>query len=447
MKSIIPFVIKIITSAIAIYTNMLLAKLLGLQYYGVFNSMLSVVFVIGLITDWGFSSYGAQLLAQKITKEEKILFINHSFSFRIILSVFFSLCYAIFCYLHFKQDIFYYLCGIPIILFNFLNPEWICRGIFRPDLASYRQFFFTLLNLASYFVIYKFLLPKYLSFLLYSANTLISYFIIIRNLRNVIHFNFIISTEWRELKLFFNKTSIFFLGYLVNNVFYTLGIIFLALFVSNAETGIYSSYYTLFSTLTAPIVITYTLFSPKVNELSNIFFWNKYFKVILNICLAGTVVLLFGEKLYSFFYPKEFVYKQEYNFLTVGIFICFCFEALFILTLIINNRPKLYFRLNLLGLCINLTGLSIIMYTNVLNAYNALFTLLSTQVIIIILAFILNKGLLKYLLNYDVIAFLICTCIIVIAMYLNIPIVYYATSILGMIYAAVSTVYTLRKLY
>jgi hypothetical protein len=87
------------------------------------------------------------------------------------------------------------------------------------------------------------------------------------------------------------------------------------------------------------------------------------------------------------------------------------------------------------------------MYTNVLNAYNALFTLLSTQAIIIILALIVNKVLLKYLLNYDVIAFLICTGVIVIAMYLNIPIVYYVISALGMIYAAVSTVYTLRKLY
>ena len=142
MKSIIPFVVRVISSLLAVVSNYILARHLGIAVFGIYSGMLSVVFIINLITDWGFNSYGSQMLAQQ-QESSKSMFITKALSFKITLSIVFSFFYLIFCFVKFGGN-WYYLLGTPLILLSFLNPEWICRGVLMPHLASYRQLIFRL---------------------------------------------------------------------------------------------------------------------------------------------------------------------------------------------------------------------------------------------------------------------------------------------------------------
>ena len=93
MKSLIPFIIRFSASFLAVFTNYIIAKHLGIGVYGIYASMLSVTFLINTITDWGFNAYGSQMLAQLNTTNQKNNFVLQVLHFKLFLSVFFSIFY------------------------------------------------------------------------------------------------------------------------------------------------------------------------------------------------------------------------------------------------------------------------------------------------------------------------------------------------------------------
>src|SRR4051812_44877835 len=137
MKSLIPFAARFISAVLAIVSTFYLTRILGVQLFGTYSAMLSATFFFNLFTDWGFNLYGAQMLAGQANNFERGKFLIQAISLKAILSLVFSGLYLVMS-MFFFENTFFFLLGLPIILFSFLNPEWVCRGVMLPHFVGYR---------------------------------------------------------------------------------------------------------------------------------------------------------------------------------------------------------------------------------------------------------------------------------------------------------------------
>ena len=380
-------------------SNYILARHLGIAVFGIYSGMLSVVFIINLITDWGFNAYGSQMLAQQ-QESSKSMFITKALSFKIVLSIFFSVIYLIFCFVKFGSN-WYYLLGTPLILLSFLNPEWICRGILMPHLASYRQLIFSVFNICCFALVYFLRLPKIMVFLLYGFSMISSCWMILMLVKKHLPFRLLDTQGVFDNKEILKNTSMYFYGYLVNNVNYTGGIIVLTIFSIPETVGAYSSYYTIFSTVVSPIIIVYGLFAPKVSSLPAQQFYTKYFKTVINVLAVGTILYINGGILYGLFYPKTFLFNHVTNILVSAVFVMYCLENMFTVNAILVNEPKIYFRINLLGLVVNALCFCYLIASHNLSAQSAFISLLVSQVLMFVVSSYSYSHLLKYLFNKE----------------------------------------------
>lgn len=395
MKSILPFLVRFSASFFAIFTNYIVAKHLTLHLYGVYSSMLSLTYLFNIFTDWGFNSFGSQMIAQLNSYSKRNLFITQAISFKILLSVIFSIVYLIFCFYTFERNS-YLLFGLPIILFSFLNFEWITRGFLLPELSSYRQLLFSFLNIAIFYFIYYFKLPKYLMFIFYSFNVIFShtylYLIFAKKQRTT----FLNKRLLRPKFEFVANTSLYFYGFLINNLNYLMGAVVLTFFSTPNNVGLYASFYNLFSTLVAPVVIAYSLFSPKFHLLTNEQYFSKYFKVISFLIVSGIIFYINGRFFYNLFYPNSFIFKSNINILMCGIFIMYCLENSVNINYILDRNPKKYFIVNVIGAIIGITSFSFLIIYKTLNVESALFTLLFIQLAMFLISMLEYKHLARY---------------------------------------------------
>lgn len=449
MKSLIPFIIRFSASFLAVFTNYIIAKHLGISVYGIYASMLSVTFLINIITDWGFNAYGSQMLAQLSTTSQKNNFVQQVLHFKLFLSIFFSILYVLFCIVFFKQPL-YYLIGTPIILFSFLNPEWVCRGLLLPHMASYRQIIFSGLNIIIFYLLYRFSLPQYLVFIGYTFNMVISFYTIVWLLRHKIYFNVFKRKALLSLPSFglVKNTSVYFYGYLANNVNYVLGILMLTLFSTSSEVGIYASYYNIFTTLVAPIMITYGLFAPKVHTIKAKVFYNNYFLVICCILVAGIVFYVNGAFFYNLFYPKSFAFNSKTNTLAACVFVLFCFENLFVVSAILDSKPAIYFRSNAIALVVGITFYIFFIITKNLTAQTCLICLVIIQSSMCLASLVIYKNLIAFLNNRIILSFFLGAIILLVVNFLNISIyVTLCLSFLLLLFGAFNVFKVLKNLY
>lgn len=446
MKSIIPFIVRVVASFLAVISNYILAKYLGKAVFGIYSGMLSVVFIINLITDWGFNSYGSQMLAQQNNKEEKSLFVTNVISFKLLLSIFFSVIYLGICLIKFTDN-WYYLLGTPLILFSFLNPEWICRGFLMPQMASYRQLIFAIANILFFSAAYFLHLPSIVVFILYSFNTIISCSIILFFVKKDFPFKLFNTKNVLNNRDIHRSTSMYFYGYLLNNVNYTGGIIVLTFFSIPEVVGTYSSYYNIFSTVVSPIVIVYGLFAPKVATFAKNQFYSGYFKTIISVLAIGVVFYINGGILYKIFYPKAFVFDSAINYLAAGVFVMYCLENLFAANAIFSNKPKVYFTINLVGLLANAICFCYLIATKNLSAQTAFASLFISQVIMFFSSLYSYSNLLKYFLNKETLAIVTLLIILGIIQVAHLAILIYVLSAIMLVWMGLRTFYLIKNLY
>lgn len=423
MKSLIPFIIRFSASFVAIFTNYIIAKHLGISVYGIYASMLSIVFLINIITDWGFNAYGSQMLAQLTTTTQKNDFVQKALHLKLFLSVIFGFSYMLFCITFFKQPL-YYLLGTPIILFSFLHPEWVCRGLLLPHMASYRQIIFSGLNIVIFYLLYRFSLPQYLVFIGYAFNTILSFYIIVWILKDIISFNIFKGKTVFTLPSFglVKNTSIYFYGYLANNINYVLGILMLTLFSNSSEVGVYASYYNIFTTLVAPIIITYGLFSPKVHVTKPNVFYTNYFLVISCILVAGIVFFVNGAFFYHLFYPKSFAFNGKTNIFAACVFVLYCLENLFVVSAILDSKPAIYFRSNAIALSVGIVFFSFFIVTKNLTAQTCFVCLISIQSTMCLASLVTYKNLIAFLNNRIIFGLFLVASILLLVNFLNVSI-------------------------
>ncbi len=400
MKSIIPFFVRIVASFTAVFTNFILAKHLGVEVFGIFSGMLSIVFIINLITDWGFNAYGAQLLAQKTSLHEQNEFVNNVVAFKCILSVVFTILYILFCIVGAKQPLYY--TGALLILLSFINPEWICRGMYFPDMAGYRQLLFSVLNISFFYVLYWLHAPFWLTFVSYTLNTVVSFGIVLFWVQRKS------GLQWPLRRFSIKKiqhsgivkhTSVYFYGFLLNNFNYTSGIVVLTFLVNAHSVGVYASYYNIFATLVAPVAISYGLFAPKAHLMDAKSFFTDYFVVIIYMMAAGIIFYFFGQFFYKLFYPTSFYFDAKLNILAASVFVLYCLENLFVVCGVLQQKPKQYLICNAVGLITVLSMYVFLFFTHRLSVHTALLTIAVMQMVMLVVSFYWYGYLVKYLLQ------------------------------------------------
>ncbi len=400
MKAIIPFIVRVLTAMIAVVSNYFVSLVLGVEFFGLYSSMLSITFVLGLFSDWGLSVYGAQLLASSEDKKE---FINQSLNLKFWLCLICIIPYLWFCFEN-KEHFILLITGLPIIILSFLNPEWIARGLMKPNTAAYRQLLFSVLNVSCFLLIYYLSLPKIVVFISYTFNTIFSFTIIYQYLKKIEFFGIIFNKNPFEI---LNKTTFYFGGYLANNLVYTTGAIMLTLFGTNETMGIYSSYYNIFATIIAPAAITFGLFNPKVKIITKELFYKDYISVMLFVIVVGIVFYLNGNFFYNIFYPKSFIYYSNINSLACFTFIFYCLENIFVVNSILIKKPKTYLMKNLAGIAVVIICWIYLIISKNINVENAFRVLLFAQIVMFGIGLILYSNLISYLKKMDILLFII----------------------------------------
>ncbi len=413
MKAIVPFAAKLITSILAVVYTYYVSKHLDKEFFGTYSSMLAITFVLSLITDWGFNVFGSQMIAQKLSHSEKIEFIHEAIYTKFWLCVFCSIIYLVICL--FSSNGLYYLMGLPILFFGFLNSEWIARGLMQPQVAGYRQLIFSILNVCIFYLIYYFNFPKLINFIAYSLNSLISFLIIIPLIKNEINFSAFFKSKQFVLKnIRVKTTSIFFFGYVLNNLVYTSGILLLTFLSTDTVVGTYSSFYNVFATVIAPAAIAFSLFNPKKHVLSDNEFYKNYYLVMLSVILFGIVFYLKGDLFYHVFYPKNFEYNTQLNVFAAIAFVLYCIENMFVVNTIFNNSPKKYLKINLLGLSVLLISWFIFYSSNQVSAISAFKALVIAQAAMIVFSFFYYPKLAYYLKGKKLFSILLLICLAVV---------------------------------
>ncbi len=388
MKSLIPFLNKVITSLLAVITNYVVAKHLGVEDFGIYSSVLSLTFILNLFSDWGINLYGPQILANSLKKEEFIITAN---SFKFTLSI---LCTLLFLLISlFQKNYTFFLLSIPLVAFNYLNPEWVAKGMLHPHIASYRQLVFSILNLVLVLLLHYFKANSFFIIIAYVSSTLISYLIFAFHYKSFGIFKI-------NLKLpifrFFKDTKTIFFGFLLNNLIYSLGIILLNNFGSSGkEAGVFSSYYSIFTNVVAPIMIVFSLIAPLVDS-TNDSSTKKYFKIfnqlILLFIVIGIVFYTYNNLFYNILFPSTFQFNDELNKISSLNFMLFCVEQLVVAKFILVNEKRRYLISNIIGSSIFIITWFICLISNVdISAKTVMLIMAISQLSMIVYGFIFNK--------------------------------------------------------
>lgn len=379
MKSIIPFAARIVSALLAVISTYYLTRVLGVEQFGVYSAMLSTTFFFNLFTDWGFNLYGPQMLSAFGSRAEKEGFLKDAISLKIVLSILFSCIYFLMAVFVFKNTLLY-LIGLPLILLSFLNPEWVARGIMLPHFVGYRQLIFSVLNVTGFIVIYFAKIPGYTAFFLYTLNTIVSFLIVIIAIKKrKLQFSTAPFKTVRPYVLLKN-TSLYFYGFLVNSLNYICGVILLEVFLSSRATGVYSSYYNILTNVITPVAITYGLFAPKFGTEINKDLLTRYYKIIGYVVLAGIVFFFNFKIFYNLFYPSSFNFEPSISTVVALVFVFYCIEYLLVIHSIFLKEPKSYFKINLLGLSVNIACNFYFIYSNQFSVRNSFICLLISQV-------------------------------------------------------------------
>jgi PST family polysaccharide transporter len=386
MKSVVPFASRLVSAVFAVISTFYLTRILGVQAFGTYSAMLSATFFFNLFTDWGFNLYGPQMLAGHANSLERGKFLLGAISLKAILSAVFSGLYIVMA-IFFFQNTFFFLLGLPIILFSFLNPEWVCRGVMLPHFVGYRQLIFSVLNVVAFLLIYFSKLPPFLAFTLYTTNTLISFIIIIFLLKKSdVFYNRPIKFHASSSLSLLKRTSLYFYGFLLNNLIYTAGIVVLEIFLNSGAAGVYSSYYNIFTNLVTPVFITYSLFAPKMGLSPNKALLANYYSIIGYIVVGGFVFFLNFKFFYELFYPGSFSFDPEITLVVALVFIFYCLEYVFVIHAVFINDARSYLFINVVGVVVNFSIAIYLLYFHQLSVLNSFLCLLTSQICMTIFA-------------------------------------------------------------
>jgi O-antigen/teichoic acid export membrane protein len=395
MRNLHLYFAKGITSISTLLFNVCLAHISGVGHFGVFGLFLILTLLFNMASDWGFSVYGPVEINQVQSSQDKSVYIKQAFSFKVLITAISIVLYlfvtAVFYAINFQLLVF----GVIVLLSNLFNLDWVLRAFGYFGIVSIRQVVNAILNLLFVVSVYYFSLPVKFVFLFYGVSLLLSFafssiFLIKKQV--LFYAGFSMSKMLADTKQVVSRTKGAFGGIMVFNLVYSLNIPLLAFFSDSINTGIYTSYYTLFISVSAILTIAQDIGLPKYKTVSQELFYANY-NILLNIgAMCGAILLLAIPVYFRYIFPPEF----KVDLVTVSLMgilaYLYCCRLFFVHYYIINGMYKFFFWLNFIGAFFFSTITAGLILLHKYNYNTAIVSLLVSEVLIIVIAAVKRKN-------------------------------------------------------
>jgi len=294
-----------------------LVRILGAEKYGAVSFVLVVIQYIVLISSYGFSFSGTQLVAQNRNDKPRIEhFLSSILVIRFVISLFLSVLLfgAIYFIDGMSGDALLYVMSLGIVFGDILNPVWLFQGMEKMK-------YLTITNLISkgLFTILIFVLVKeesdyglvcLLTSVGYVVSGIISLIIALRLFQlkfvrpSIFDYTFQLKEGWH---IFISTLSI--------NLYRNSNILLLGLFTNDALVGLYAAAEKIIKALQAPISpiseALYPYFSHRIQEsgikqsIKAIFKIAKYY--IIALLPFTLLIIIFAEPLTQLVFGAAFI--------------------------------------------------------------------------------------------------------------------------------------------
>jgi O-antigen/teichoic acid export membrane protein len=423
VKKLSLYVAKGITTSSTLIVTVFVAKVSGVEFFGVFNLLLTLTFILNLVSDWGFPMYGPAEMNAHVSPEEKRTYLDKVNHFRFGLSLAISVIYLV-CLLLFYRHYFHLLVwGVLIVSSNFFNSDWVSRGYHLNEVSAIRQVVNAILNLVFVISIYYFKLPVISVFITYSVSIVTSYLvgvILLQKRNGNTYFAFRgWSFMFRHFPEVFTKTKYPFLGLLLFNIVYSLNVPLMAKFSLPYEASLYSSYYTIFSSAAALLLITQDVYLPQFRHDAKQLFFSKYSTVLAVASLMFIIVLLLIPFYYQYLFPASFRVDDRLTSLFVLLAFFFFLRIFIVNSALLTNEHKKFYMSNVVGFISYAVYSVVMIVTGSVTAINCVAGLLVSEAMVIAAMLILNSANLKVFLNWKIGLLAVATIILLFLSYIS----------------------------
>jgi O-antigen/teichoic acid export membrane protein len=362
LKNLSLYFSKAVTTGSTFVFNILLAKVAGVDYFGIFGLFATLTFIINYFADWGVSVYGPLALSQA---SDSRLYVQRVFRFKVVVTIFFLMCYLLLVLLFYGEYFHLLGFGVLVVLSSGFNFDWLLRSLSLMHLVALRQIFHALFNLLCAGFIVYFNMPVDLAFAAYGSSILVSYlflfyFLVIRKHLTIPSLS--IRSLWVDTKSYVKTTRQAFLGLLLFNLLYALNVPFLTYFTGGAAATQYISYYTLFSSVAAVMLIAQDIYFPQYRSADHKKFMFSYTRLQIIGGVIVTGVLLCIPYYFPYIYPSDFSAQPNLTAVVAFLGIIYCFRLFSIHQFLLLQQYKRFFMVHLIGLAFYLALTTVMIY-------------------------------------------------------------------------------------
>ncbi|MFN3740906.1 MAG: flippase [Thermodesulfovibrionales bacterium] len=390
-----------ITKGILFFANIYLARALGVSNFGVYTFAQTITFYIWLAVDLGIGMYGIREIAKD--KEKAGHIINPLLTLRIFSGIIFFLLYTmslLLIDLPITKRLAFMGCGLYLLTYS-LYSDWILKGLEKfkfialGSLVSSSVFFISILyfvrssdDLVSASFIWS------LSFL--PASVSLIYF-----LQKILAIKYSPSFDIK-LWLFHIKESIYFsISGVLMTIYQYLPILYLSIFFTSYEVGLFSAPYRLIIAIGASGYIIPMAFYPVFSELylqdSSEFRKThiRFQKIMLSLGIpVGVIGALFGDEIINLVFGSQYMQASRVFKMLIWLVPLYFLRYTYGSVLLACGLQRVHNVATLIGaLCMGITGLFLVPAYNI--AGGAISLLLSEILILCSMAYILYKRIKK----------------------------------------------------
>lgn len=310
-------------------SNIYLARILLPDGFGKIMYAQTWVQYLILITDFGLSFYAIREIAKR--KDKFTEFVHNIIPLRFNASLILFVLFSFISWIAFPtfEMKFLVITSAMMIFVSALNTEWALQGLERMNLVGFSR---TLINLMPLFLFFLFikspdnLLAVPVFRFLGSIVVVVFIFVFLKVKVNIFYFN-------SRIILTYLKASFYFwLLLLLVQVYHGADIIFLGIFRTPEEVGLYAAAFRLMNVFILGLGLINVAVFPVlsdygVNDMRKFFVLKKAF-LILSLLAGSLIVILFllvGDKLILFLFGEN--YRGAIGFfkiLTIGLAILMC---------------------------------------------------------------------------------------------------------------------------
>ncbi|MBA4304938.1 MAG: hypothetical protein C0424_11985 [Sphingobacteriaceae bacterium] len=269
-------------------SQLMLARVGGAEGYGVFSAMMGLILLAN-----GFADFGVPLNGPRFFLAKELQWIAEAQSMRRTFSLLSGFLYLLACWFLYREYAHLLVFGLPLVLFHFMQIDWLLRAQQKHMLSAWRQMLQTALGLLAVASVFFFSLPWWFALVGISLAGPITYFIFWptgEQWRKP-------ASRWLPKATIMRDQSKVFIGQLAHQATYALPTLLFLPLAGAAANGQLGSHYLLFTSLGGFSLITLDLFMARQNNQMK-----NYARSMWLVSLPAFLGILLGE----WYYPLLF---------------------------------------------------------------------------------------------------------------------------------------------